>query len=108
MTSGDEHIDFGRVDVLRVTVAVGPTLDTTPDEVFVLDLDDPHAEGSRWEETPYVDALEAMLRRVGTPPPPHAIEVTRLHATLGAASVERARPLEAPSLFETALRASSP
>lgn len=81
MTSGDEHLDFGRVDVLRVTVAVGPTLDTTPDEVFVLDLDDPHPEGSRWDETPYVDALEAMLRRVGTPPPPHAMEVARLHAT---------------------------
>ncbi len=71
------------VDELLVTLAFGRSPDGPADEVFVLETRPPVPPGGRWDETPYVEALEGVLRSTGRPGTPHSLTVCTRHTSWG-------------------------
>ena len=71
----------GRVAGLRVTVACGRSLDTVPDDVYLLDVTPQATAGAaagRFDEVPYLECLEPVLDAAGGPPS-WVVEVSRSH-----------------------------
>ncbi len=98
----DRPLDLSRVDDLVVAVSFGAAPDEPADEVFLLTVHPNLSDEARFDDRPYVDSLEALLKDSH---PPHTMQVTRTHESWGSrsatASIELFVGLEAGSERET-------
>lgn len=65
---------IGRVAGLRVMVSVCHVLDLPPREAFLLDVHPAPTLDGRFDETPYLDALEPIVRAGGSAPALHSVQ----------------------------------
>jgi hypothetical protein len=71
----------GRVDGLRVTVAVARSLDDSPHDVYLVDVA-PAADDGRFDEVPYLECLDPVLEAAGRPSA-WVVDVSRTHRSDG-------------------------